>query len=125
MPRLPRLAGDPAPAVVFSVFVVMDALAGLAALLNAVRFGDVDPNSGVGLELQVIAAVGRRRRAVSGGRGTLIGTLIGVCLLGSIGPALVFLTRRSPVGKGHPGPDHPAGGRFRRTLQRRKNLNHE
>ena len=69
----------------------MGALAGLAALLNAVRFGDVDPNSGTGLELQVIAAVVVGGTAVSGGRGTLAGTLIGVALLSTIGPALVFL----------------------------------
>lgn len=86
-----RLAGIRPRRVVFSVFVLMGALAGLAALLNAVRFGDVDPNSGTGLELQVIAAVVVGGAAVSGGRGTLIGTLIGVGLLGSIGPALVFL----------------------------------
>ena len=69
----------------------MGALAGLAALLNAVRFADVDPNAGHGLELQVIAAVVVGGVAVSGGRGTLAGSLIGVALLGSIGPALVFL----------------------------------
>ncbi len=69
----------------------MGALAGLAALLNAVRFADVDPNAGTGLELQVIAAVVVGGAAISGGRGTLVGTLIGVALLGSIGPALVFL----------------------------------
>ena len=56
----------------------MGALAGLAALLNAVRFADVDPNAGTGLELQVIAAVVVGGTAISGGRGTLIGTLIGV-----------------------------------------------
>ena len=44
-------------AVTFTVFVVMGALAGLAALLNAVRFPQVDPNAGTGRELQVIAAV--------------------------------------------------------------------
>ena len=69
----------------------MGALAGLAALLNAVRFADVDPNAGTGLELQVIAAVVVGGVAVSGGRGTLAGSAIGVALLGSIGPALVFL----------------------------------
>jgi rhamnose transport system permease protein len=86
-----RLAGIRPRRVVFGVFVVMGALAGLAALLNAVRFGDVDPNSGTGLELQVIAAVVVGGTAVSGGRGTLAGTLIGVALLSTIGPALVFL----------------------------------
>ena len=77
--------------VIFAVFVTMGALAALAALLNAVRFADVDPNSGSGLELQVIAAVVVGGVAVSGGRGTLAGTAIGVALLGSIAPALVFL----------------------------------
>ena len=90
-PEAARLAGVRPRRVVFSVFVVMGALAGLAALLNAVRFGDVDPNSGTGLELQVIAAAVVGGAAVSGGRGTLIGTFIGVALLGSIGPALFFL----------------------------------
>jgi rhamnose transport system permease protein len=69
----------------------MGMLAALAALLNAVRFADVDPNAGTGLELQVIAAVVVGGAAISGGRGTLAGSLIGVALLGSIGPALVFL----------------------------------
>jgi len=86
-----RLAGLKPQAVVFSIFVGMGAIIGLASLLNAVQFGAVDPNSGVGLELQVIAAAVVGGTAISGGRGTLIGTLIGVALLGTIGPALVFL----------------------------------
>ena len=86
-----RLAGIRPRLVVFSVFAVMGMLAALAALLNAVRFADVDPNAGTGLELQVIAAVVVGGAAISGGRGTLAGSLIGVALLGSIGPALVFL----------------------------------
>jgi rhamnose transport system permease protein len=90
-PEAARLAGIRPRGVIFAVFVVMGALAGLAALLNAVRFADVDPNAGQGLELQVIAAVVVGGVAVSGGRGTLAGSLIGVALLGSIGPALVFL----------------------------------
>jgi rhamnose transport system permease protein len=72
----------------------MGALAGLASLLNAARFPAVDPNAGTGLELQVIAAVVVGGVAISGGRGSLWGTLIGVALLGSIGPALVFLNAK-------------------------------
>jgi rhamnose transport system permease protein len=90
-PEAARLAGIRPRGVIFGVFVVMGVLAGLAALLNAVRFADVDPNAGQGLELQVIAAVVVGGVAVSGGRGTLAGSFIGVALLGSIGPALVFL----------------------------------
>jgi rhamnose transport system permease protein len=90
-PEAARLAGIRPRRVVFLVFVAMGALASLAALLNAVRFADVDPNSGAGLELQVIAAVVVGGVAVTGGRGTAIGSLIGVALLGTIAPALVFL----------------------------------
>jgi rhamnose transport system permease protein len=90
-PEAARLAGLQPRRVVFGVFVGMGALAGLAAVLNAVRFADVDPNAGAGLELQAIAAVVVGGTAISGGRGTLIGSLFGVLLLASIGPALVFL----------------------------------
>lgn len=90
-PEAARLAGVRPRRVVFGVFVTMGVLSGLAALLNAVRFVDVDPKAGSGLELQAIAAVVVGGTAVSGGRGTPVGTLLGVLLLGSIGPALVFL----------------------------------
>jgi rhamnose transport system permease protein len=90
-PEAARLVGIRPRRVVFAVFVIMGGLTGLAALLNAIRFADVDPNAGLGLELQVIAAVVVGGVAVTGGRGNLIGSLLGVALLGSIAPALVFL----------------------------------
>lgn len=90
-----RLAGVRPQRVVFWVFVLTGALTGFAAMLNAVRFANVDPNAGNGLELQVIAAVVVGGAAITGGRGTLLGTLIGVALLGTIGAALVFLKTRS------------------------------
>lgn len=86
-----RLAGIPPKTVTFLVFVVMGALTGIAALLTAVRFPDVDPKSGTGLELKAIAAAVVGGVAVSGGRGKLWGVLAGVLLLSSIAPALVFL----------------------------------
>jgi rhamnose transport system permease protein len=86
-----RLAGLPTNQVVLWVFVVMGALTGIAALLNAVRFSDVPANSGINLELRAIAAVVVGGTSITGGRGELVGTLIGVMLLGSIGPALIFL----------------------------------
>lgn len=90
-PEAARLAGIGPRRVVLGVFVVMGLLTALASLLNTTRFVDVDTNAGVGLELQVIAAVVVGGVAVSGGRGTVIGPLIGVLLLATIGPALVFL----------------------------------
>ena len=86
-----RLAGIEPPRVTFFVFVLMGALVGLAALLNAVRFSTVPSNAGFGLELKAVAAVVVGGTAITGGRGTLIGTLIGAALLGTIGTALTFV----------------------------------
>jgi rhamnose transport system permease protein len=86
-----RLAGIRPRRVVFWVFVLMGSLVGLAAMLKAVRSPDVDPNIGNGWELTVIAAVVVGGAAITGGRGTLFGTLIGVALLGTIGPAQGFV----------------------------------
>lgn len=85
-----RLAGITPPRVTLSVFALMGALVGLAALLNAVRFSSVPANAGIGLEMKAIAAVVVGGTAITGGRGTLTGTLIGVALLGTIGTALTF-----------------------------------
>lgn len=86
-----RLAGLDPRAVVFSVFVLAGALTGAAALLGAIRFSSIPGNLGVGLELKVIAAVVVGGTAISGGRGRLAGTVLGVALLGTIGTALTFV----------------------------------
>ncbi|HEY8561985.1 MAG TPA: ABC transporter permease [Pyrinomonadaceae bacterium] len=86
-----RLAGIKPPQIVFGVFALMGALVGVAALLNAVRFSAIPGNAGIGLELKAVAAVVVGGAAITGGRGTLIGTLIGVALLGTIGTALTYL----------------------------------
>ena len=86
-----RLAGIPVRQVLFGVFVLMGALTGVAAVINAVRFSDVPANSGMNLELKAIAAVVVGGAPITGGRGSLLGTFIGVLLLGSIAPALTFL----------------------------------
>ncbi len=86
-----RLAGIEPRRVTLVVFTLMGALVGLAALLNAIRFSTVPSNAGIGLELKAIAAVVVGGTAITGGRGTLVGTLIGVALLGTIGTALTFV----------------------------------
>lgn len=86
-----RLTGIDARWVTASVFVLLGALTGLAAMLNAVRFNEIPGNAGIGFELKAIAAVVVGGAAISGGRGRLLGTFIGVALLGTIGTALTFL----------------------------------
>jgi rhamnose transport system permease protein len=86
-----RLAGINSHRVVFITFVLMGGLVGLASLLSAIRFSIVPSNAGVGLELKAIAAVVVGGTAITGGRGSITGTLIGVALLGTIGTALTFV----------------------------------
>jgi rhamnose transport system permease protein len=86
-----RLAGIPTRRIVFGAFAGMGAFTGLAALLNSIRFSDLQSNSGTGLELKTIAAVVVGGASITGGRGTMIGTLLGVSLMGTVGPALTFL----------------------------------
>src|SRR5690349_3736096 len=90
-PNAARLAGIDPKLVVFAAFVITGALTGFAAMFNAVRFHQIPSNAGIGLELKVIAAAVVGGVSISGGRGTVLGTMLGLLLLGIIGPALTFL----------------------------------
>lgn len=86
-----RLSGIHPNKVTFRVFVMMGALAGLAAVANLIQSPQVDPKCGTGLELKAIASAVVGGIAVSGGRGTLWGAFLGLLLLATINPALTFL----------------------------------
>jgi rhamnose transport system permease protein len=86
-----RLAGIRPQLVTFSTFVLIGALTGLAAMMNIVQSPQVQPASGAGLELKVIAAVVVGGVAISGGRGNLWGVFVGLLLLACIAPALTHL----------------------------------
>ena len=74
-----------------SVFAILGTLTGLAAVLNAARFNQIPTNGGIGLEMKVIASVVVGGASVTGGTGSVLGTVLGVVLLAAIGPALTFL----------------------------------
>jgi len=86
-----RLAGIPVKWVSFGVFVLMGTMTAIAALLDSVRFTQVQSNSGSGLELKAISAVVIGGASITGGKGTLWGTLLGVSVLAAIAPSLTFL----------------------------------
>jgi rhamnose transport system permease protein len=86
-----RLAGYDTQRITFSAFILMGILTGFAAVLNSVRFNQIPSNTGIGLEMKVIAAVVVGGTAITGGVGTITGTVLGVVLLSAIGPALTFL----------------------------------
>jgi rhamnose transport system permease protein len=86
-----RLAGIHPQLVTFLVFVFTGSLVGLASFMNIVQSPQVDPNSGLGLELKTIAAAVVGGVAVSGGRGNLFGVFLGLLLLACVNPALIYL----------------------------------
>ena len=86
-----RLAGIRPQLVTFLVFVFIGALTGLAAMMNLAQSPQVQPLTGNGLELKVIAAVVVGGVAISGGRGNLWGAFAGLLLLATVSPALTHL----------------------------------
>jgi rhamnose transport system permease protein len=83
-----RLAGIDPKRTTFGVFVLMGALVGVAAMMNVAQSPQVQPTSGDGLELKVIAACVVGGVAISGGRGNLWGVFPGLLLLANVNPAL-------------------------------------
>lgn len=70
------------------LFVVSGAVAGLAGVYWTLRFASARADNAAGLELAVVAAVLLGGVSIFGGRGTLLGVLAGVLLLGTVRNAL-------------------------------------
>jgi rhamnose transport system permease protein len=90
-PPAAELAGIKVARNLLGAFVLSGAVAGLAGVLFAARFGTVDAAAGTGYELNVVAAVVVGGVAVFGGSGTVWGAGLGALLLTVIGSALAVL----------------------------------
>jgi ribose transport system permease protein len=76
-----RLAGiDPRP-VELAAFTLAGGLAGVAGAFHIAYLESADPNAGVGLELSAIAAVVIGGSSLLGGRGSVVGTCLGVLII--------------------------------------------
>lgn len=89
--RAARLSGVPVRAVTLSVFALLGTLVGLAAFVFASRFSLVQSNAGRGFELEVITGVVVGGTDIFGGRGTVLGSMLGVLLITTVETALAFL----------------------------------
>ena len=90
-PQAAELAGIRVARNTLGAFLLSGALAGLAGVLFAARFGTVDASAGTGYELNVVAAVVVAGVAVFGGSGSVWGAGLGALLLTVIGSALAVL----------------------------------
>ncbi len=92
-----RLAGiDPRPYKI-AVFALMAALAGVAALFQLSRLEAADPNAGIGMELQVIAAVVIGGTSLMGGRGSIVSTFFGVLIISVLEAGLAQIGTSEPT----------------------------
>ncbi|MDB4873022.1 MAG: inner-rane translocator [Gemmatimonadales bacterium] len=73
------------------VYVLTGAAAALAGILIATRLSAGSSNAGTGLELEVITAVVLGGTSLFGGRGSMLGTIIGALTLGVIANGLILL----------------------------------
>jgi ribose/xylose/arabinose/galactoside ABC-type transport system permease subunit len=83
-----RLSGIRIRRVKILVYSLNGLLAGLAGITLAARLGAGAPNSGLGYELDVIAAVVVGGTSLNGGRGSLLGTLAGTVFIGVLNNGL-------------------------------------
>ena len=89
--RASRLAGLPIDRTRFLAFVLVGVFVGIASMIYLGRAGSVQTNTGVGLELQVVAAVVIGGTSISGGRGSALAALTGAVLIGVILNGLILL----------------------------------
>lgn len=85
-----HLMGLPVRSTTVKVYALSGLCAALGGLLYSVALGSGNPISGVGMELDVIAAVVIGGTLLSGGYGSVFGTFLGVLILGIIQTAITF-----------------------------------
>lgn len=90
-PSAARLAGLKVDRLKVFAFTLSGTLAAVATLISVPKLSTIDAGIGTGLELLVITCVVVGGTSITGGKGTIFGTLLGVLLLGMIGNALIFL----------------------------------
>jgi fructose transport system permease protein len=81
-PEATRLVGIPTQRVLLVVYVVAGALYGVASLLSVARTGVGDPNAGQTDNLDAITAVVLGGTSLFGGRGVIVGSLVGALVVG-------------------------------------------
>jgi ribose/xylose/arabinose/galactoside ABC-type transport system permease subunit len=90
-PDAARLAGIPLSKYNIGLYVASGLLAGLGSVVLTARLGSAQPLAAAGLELDAIAACVLGGIALSGGVGTVGGTVLGVLVLGTVNNGLAIL----------------------------------
>jgi ribose transport system permease protein len=89
--RAATLSGLNVNRIKLLVYTIGGALSGVAGLLVTARLDSATPNAGLGYELDSIAAVVIGGTSLNGGRGTIMGTVLGCLIIGVLNNGLVLL----------------------------------
>jgi ribose transport system permease protein len=94
-PAAARLAGIRTRRVIFLGFVLSGLAVGLTGLLLASQTGQGSGNAAIGLEFSAITAVVLGGASLAGGRGSIVGTILGVLVIGVVNNGIVLLNIES------------------------------
>lgn len=83
--------GLPVRRVIVATYVLTGLFTGIAALVSIGQLGSVEPDTGIGLELTVITAVVLGGTSLFGGRGSIVGSLLGAAILTIVSNGLVLI----------------------------------
>lgn len=91
-----RLSGVPVGRVTIAIYAATGALTALAGIIVAARSNGVTPaNAGLTRELQIVTAVVIGGTSLSGGRGSIIGTVVGALVIGTLSNGMNHMTINS------------------------------
>ena len=90
-PKSARLAGISETRIKIAAFVITGLLTALATVVYVPKLSVIDAERGKAFELLVVTCVVVGGTSISGGKGTIVGTVLGVLLLSIVGTALIFL----------------------------------
>jgi ribose transport system permease protein len=86
-----RLSGHNPSIYKIAAFTLCGVTVGLAAIMYMLRLNIASPILGVGFELNAIAAVVIGGTSMSGGKGSMVGTFLGACIMGVLNNGLLLI----------------------------------
>lgn len=90
-PNAARVVGIRSNRLLFITFVLSSVGAALAGAVLCSQLSAADPNAARGLELEVITAIVLGGASLAGGRGSMFGTILGLCTIGILNNGLILL----------------------------------
>jgi ribose transport system permease protein len=90
-PNAARVVGIRSNRIIFQTFVLSAVASALAGAVLTSQLSAGSPNSGLGLELQVVTAIVLGGASLAGGRGSIFGTVLGLLIVGILNNGLILM----------------------------------